>query len=105
MAKWIHIAYDKHEDGKIACKITSNISFYRDKKTNFFDMKVYVTGGQYRVYDLFHANPGDTIHIDVYMSDGGESAGMEADFKVTEQGVEVVRATSVTVTTSQEQVE
>jgi hypothetical protein len=34
------------------------------------------------------------------MSDGGESAGMEADFKVTEQGVEVVRATGVSATTA-----
>jgi hypothetical protein len=102
MARWIHIAYDKHEDGKIACKITSDISFYREEETDF-DMKVYVTG-QHRVYDLFHANPGDNIHIDVYMSSGGESAGMEADFKVTEQGVEVMRATSIDATTSQEQV-
>jgi hypothetical protein len=97
MEKWIHIAYGKPEDGEIACKITSNISFYREKEVAF-DMKVYVTG--YRVYDLFNAKLGDSIHIDIYMSDGGESAGMEADFKVTEQGVEVVRATGVSATTA-----
>lgn len=99
MGKWIHIAYSKQDDGKIACKITSNISFYREKETAF-DMKVYVAG--FRVYHMFNVKPGDPIHIDVYMSAGGESAGMEADLKVTEQGVEVVRAIDLTVTTAQE---
>jgi hypothetical protein len=102
LKKWIHIAYDKQEDGKIACKITSDISFFREKGADF-DMKIYVTG-QYRVYELFHANPGVTIHVDVYMSDGGEEAGWRADFKVTEQGVEVVKAIGIDATTSQEQV-
>lgn len=98
MANWIHLAYSKPDNGKIACQITSNISFYREKEVAF-DMKVYAARN--RVYDLFDAKPGDTIHIDVYMSPDGESAGMEADFKVTEQGVEVVRATGITVTTAQ----
>lgn len=101
---WMHLTYSKQGDGKIACKITSgpDISFDRNDEAPF-DMKVYAARS--RVYYMFNAQPGDPIHIDVYDSDGGESTGMEADFKVTEQAVEVVRATSVTVTTSQEQVE
>jgi phage terminase large subunit len=97
MANWMHIAYAKQEDGKLACKITSNISFYREKEIAF-DIKVYVAS--FRVYEQFHAKPGDPIHADVYLSPGGESAG--ADFKVTVQGVEVVKATALTETTAQE---
>ena len=48
---WVNIAYSKQDDGNIACKFTSNISFYREKEAAF-DMKVYAAG--YRVQSVFH---------------------------------------------------
>ena|SRR5437879_3603401 len=82
---WVHIAYKKQDDGKLACQLTSNIPLERG--IDDYDMKVY-TSDEWRVYEQFVVASGGTIHIDVY-ANGGESTGMRADFKVTDQAVEV----------------
>ncbi len=95
---WVHIAYSRQDDGKIACELTSNVPFKRG--IDYFDMKAYadVPGG--RVYKHFAVAPGGTIHIDVY-GNGGEGYGhINADFKVTEQGVEVVKSREIEATVS-----
>jgi len=74
------------QETKASFHLTSNILLERG--VDFYDMKVY-TSDEGRVYEQFAVAPGGTIHIDVY-SNGGESTGLSADFKVTDQAVEVV---------------
>jgi hypothetical protein len=93
---WVHIAYRKQDDGKIACQLTSNVPLERG--IDFYDMKVYASG-EGRVYEQFVVAPGGTIHIDLY-ADGGESTGMRADFKVTDQAVEVEESHEIEVSVS-----
>jgi len=96
---WVHIAYKKQDDGKIDCQVTSNIPFERG--IDFYDMKVYASG-EGRVYEQFTVAPRGTIHIDVY-ADGGESSGMRADFKVTDQAVEVEESHGIEVSLSSQE--
>ncbi len=95
---WVHIAYSKQDDGKIACQLTSNIPLERG--IDLYDMKVYASD-EGRVYEQFVVAPGGTIHIDVY-ADGGESTGISADFKVTAQAVEVVKSREIEATVAEE---
>jgi hypothetical protein len=97
---WVNIAYNKQDDGKIGCLLTSNVPFERG--VAFYDMKVYASGLG-RVYEQFAVSKGATIHIDVYMN-GGEGTGLiNADFKVTEQAVEVVKSREIEATVSQDE--
>jgi len=91
-----HIAYRKQDDGAIKCLLTSNIPLERG--VDFYDMKVY-TSYEGRVYEQFAVVPGGTIHIDVY-ANGGESTGMRADFKVTDQAIEVEESHEIKATVS-----
>jgi len=91
---WVHIAYSKQDDGKIACTLTSNVPLERG--VDYVDMKVYAPG---RVYSQFAVAPGGAIHIDGY-ANGGEDAGIKADFKVTDQAVEVVNSVEIEATAS-----
>jgi hypothetical protein len=93
---WVHIAYRKQDEGKIACQLTSNVPLERG--IDLFDMKVYASG-EGRVYEQFTLLPGGTIHIDVYKN-VGESSGVSADFKVTDPAVEVVKSYEIDVSAS-----
>ena len=95
-ALWVHIAYSKQDDGALACTLTSNVPFERG--IDLYDMKVYASG-EGRVYEQFKVTPGGTIHIDVY-ANGGESTGMRADFKVTDQAIEVEESHEIKATVS-----
>jgi hypothetical protein len=61
-------------------------------------MKVY-TSSEGRVYDQFAVAPGGTIHLDVYVNHG-ESSGVSADFKLTDQAVEVVKSHEIDISVS-----
>ena len=93
---WVHIAYSKQDDGKIGCRLISNIPLQRG--IDLYDMKVY-TSDEGRVYEQFAVAPEGTIHIDVY-ANGGEGTGLSADFKVTDQAVEVVKSREIEATVS-----
>jgi hypothetical protein len=95
----VNIAYSKQDDGKIGCLLTSNVPFERG--IDYYDMKVYASSLG-RVYEQFAVSKGATIHIDVYMNDG-EGPGPIADFKVTDQAVEVVKSREIEATVSEDE--
>ena len=95
---WVLIAYRKQDDGKIACTLTSNVPFERGR--DYYGLKAYASG-RGRVYDQFTVEPVGDIHIDVY-ANGGESSGVDADFKVTDQAVEVVGSREIEAAVSDE---
>lgn len=97
---WVNIAYSKQDDRKIGCLLTSNVPFERG--IDYYDMKAYASGLG-RVYGQFAVSPGGTIHIDVYMNDGEGYGAIIADFKVTEQSIEVVKSREIKATVAQDE--